>query len=216
MPKKRKRLSPIGLAMLDLISNSLAATIILFIILASLRKPFIIPERINGTLFVRYELIDTVASPIHPGSSIWLDPPFTGNQLLPGEQRVYFGPGQISRINGERNLYGTFADCEGLSKKLRKNKKLIPPCAMVYNPIDSPFVHYLILRNPLAGKWRTGIIYEDHPDYEKKTKAVKAKMQAWFIAGQKGELSNLAFEDKLNRTTLHSELEFETPKWNEL
>lgn len=201
---KRKQPSAIGLSMLDLISNSLAAVIILFIIISSLRIPFIPPERVKGTLFIRYELIAKI-QPDSAQSEIWLNPPTIHNR------RERFWEGNISLVN--QKYFGVFPDCGGIGKKPRNHKNYIMPCAMVYSPVDSANVHYLIIRQPIKGEWKTGILYKDHLTITEGVREAKAKIDAWFVGKEVPGFLPEKTDITLIASTSSLDLTFNTPEW---
>lgn len=176
---KRKGPSAIGLSMLDLISNSLASVIILFIIISSLRKPSIPPERIKGTLLVRFELLPQ-QNLVYSESIVWVEPP----NISQGDKHKFFG-NEIFMINKDDAVFGLCQDCK--EKKFPSNmEQFITPCIAVYSPLDSNNVHYIVIRDPPRNgqeevDWKMGILYVDHDEYDVRQQPATATIQAWFI-----------------------------------
>lgn len=187
---RRKKKSAIGLAMLDLISNSLAAVIILFIIISSLRLPSIPPERVKGTLYIKYSLSGN-RNLQNAESKIWLKPP---------DATKRFWDEDIFNINSDVRIFGQFMDCKGREGSMGKinagRKGYLTPCAMVYSPVDDHNTHYLVIRDPIKSPvnkdWKTGIFYQDHSEYEDETQFVEANIEAYFI----GKEDKADFKDK--------------------
>lgn len=164
--------------MLDLISNSLAAVIILFIVISSLRIPFIPPERIVGTLYIRVEFKSKTDSEGSLESTIWMVPPPN-----PTAGKARFWGSEIMEMNADPSVFGPFSDC-GEDFETRKSKGFITPCIIEYSPEDSANVHYIIIRGPLREKWRIGTLYVDHQEITSSEQAVSVHYEAWLIRSE--------------------------------
>jgi hypothetical protein len=191
----RKPQSAIGLSMLDLISNALGAVIILFMILSSVRAPQIPPERIKGTLFIKYEIIDNPhIKDIEP--LIWVQiPPHSGNPPAPGGAESRFYGADIFRMNKENFAFGAFPDCGCKDDKTKRIKNNLTPCIVTYSPIDSPNIQYLIIRDPIKAKdterdWETGMMYREHNQIVEGVQMGKAKISAWMF-GVEGSVDTI-------------------------
>ena len=203
----RKKPSAIGLAMLDLISNSLAAVIILFIIISSLRIPSIPPERIKGTFFVRYELIPDHHSE-EAQSRIWVSPP-----SHPEIQKDRYFEEEVLGMNTDWGIFGQFSDCSGKANRSRESKQFITPCAMTSSPVDSTNVHYLVIRDPVKGTWKTGIFYREHHIMTSAKQPGKAKINAWFVGAEDPGIISPIPKLNLTGTTDSLGIQLETPDW---
>jgi len=205
MGKKRVP-TPIGMSMLDLISNSLAAMIILFIIISSLRLPMIPPERIKGTLFVRYTL-ERNSRPLEDAASqIWVTPP--------GVPEKYWGD-EILLLNHLDEAYGLFTDCAEVNAKINTKNTVLPLCILVYSPADSANVHYLVIRDPLRGEWRTGLLYVDHDQLGADRQEATFTLQAWFVSATGDGVTPLQ-DTTYQAPTEYAGFKFETPDWKSL
>ncbi|MEL6633263.1 MAG: hypothetical protein AAFQ83_17485 [Bacteroidota bacterium] len=207
MPRA-KQPSAIGLSMLDLISNSLAAVIILFIIISSLKVPVIPPERIKGTLFIRYELRPDVNYDMAE-SKIWVEPP--RNHAL---QKNRYWEEEIFKMNADVGVFGLFSDCGGDQTK-RVSKNFVTPCAMAYSHEDSTNVHYLVIRDPVKGIWQTGLLYRDHVRYPKEEVRAEINIHAWFVGTEQPGIDSLRMR-RVKGPTAYYGIEVETPDWKNI
>jgi hypothetical protein len=173
--KKRNKQAAIGLSMLDLISNSLAAVIILFIIITSLRVPYIPPERVKGTLYARIELKGQ-GQPADLESLLWVEPPAGPDQI----SKRFFGT-DIFHLNTDPLVFGPYSDCSQATAAARQKKGFITPCAMNYSSSDNPNIHHLVIRDPLKASWVIGVLSVDHTGFLLEDQPTTADCQVWFL-----------------------------------
>lgn len=177
--------------MLDLISNSLAAVIILFIIISSMRKPFIPPERIKETLVIRYELKNSNEK---SETQIWVEPSTV--DVDSGRIRFYgLNNPTIDDMNVNDKVFGRYLDCRLSIDNSVRERTFTTPCAMVYSPIDSNYVHYLIVRGPTEGSWRTGLLYRDHSQYEQREQPGSIEIRAWLMSEEESSYTEPVFTE---------------------
>lgn len=170
----KKPRSAIGMSMLDLISNALAATLILFFVLSVLRLPPIPPTRILGTLVVRCAVYSN-NQPERGEVEIMLQPPAYQGQKIESQYGI-----DIDHFNKDQRVFGLY----GLRyEKIYDSVKAasMPDPAMVYSPVDSPFVKIAIIRDPVEGIWTARLIYVDHELSTKSMQSTRAVIEAWFV-----------------------------------
>lgn len=185
MRQRRKPASAIGLSMLDLISNAVAAVFILFILLSAIRLPPIPPERLEGQLIMRYTLRN-VASPEKAKIRFWI-------KEEPGKNPP-----------SEALLGSWFPPIKGDEEP--DFQKMVP-----YKVEKKPNELFLIFDNPSIGKWETLLMYGEHEEHNPKMKPAEAHISIWFVGADKTEWT---LSDSTNVTgptgTLY--LPFEVPK----
>lgn len=172
----RRPRSAIGVSMLDLISNALAATLILFFVLSILKLPPIPPTRVIGTLVVRCSIHADI-NPTKADIEVWLRPP-SGVDNPPLERKI---GANIAEFNDDPRVFGLY----GLHyEKVYEGiyGKNLPPEVMVYAPPDSHTnVRIVIVRDPNEGEGMAGLLYVDHQELTLKIQKAKARIEAWFI-----------------------------------
>lgn len=190
MRKRKKPSSAVGLSMLDLISNAVAAIFILFILLSAIRLPPIPPERLEGQLIIRYEVIGAKLQGPQKGKMRFriVEPE---NKNMPAEK---LAPSWHPKIKGDEEL-----DFESM----------IP-----YSPSDSQQVYYLVCDTPRVGEWTTTLQYSTHELFLENEKPAQLRISGWII-GAKIETwsfdSTQAIPFKSHPTN-HFLLPFEVPK----
>ena len=197
----KKPASAISLSMLDLISNALGAALILFFVLSVLRLPPIPPERVLGTLVIIIRIEAKNASQ-NADAEIWLISPQEAN--LARE----FGP-DIEKFNDERNAfsyYGVRYDSTNI------DAANLAPKVVVYAPVDSPNVRVAIVRDPIKGEWRGGLLYVNHQQYDDDPQPAKAHIEVWFVkeGTSTGILNEEAFFDAPSQWR---QIKFTVPEW---
>lgn len=178
--RRRKPASAIGLSMLDLISNALAAVIILFIILSALRIPSIPPERVKGTLQVRLEMIPKNNN-TKSESLIWVEPPTVKTDKFSpvSNSKRWFGA-EIFGLNNHVDYYGPNYTCLPENYKGEK-ESIYVPCISTYVDAENPNVHHLTIREPIEGKWKIGLLYVEHSELMKVEQPAKVKAEYWLM-----------------------------------
>ncbi|MCG8330168.1 MAG: hypothetical protein MI974_20890 [Chitinophagales bacterium] len=201
----RRKAAAIGLSMLDLISNSLAAMIILFIIISSLRLPSIPPERVEGVLVIRYEMNPMMNNHLAE-SDFWL----SHDAITEGKRFYYHHEGEITMLNNNTQL---FATCGGWKNNGREND-WTGPCIYDYTDPDNPNIHYVVVKNPPKGRWKTGLIDANHDEYIHAPQPAKSIVKAWFVGKELMILQDtIVPEFQLTGPTHTHPIEFDTPSW---
>lgn len=185
---RRSLPSPMGLSMLDLISNSLAAVIILFIILAALRIPAIPPERVKGTLMVRLEMRDFAEDSL-VRTEPWVNAPWDMPKPADPKDPLYgvemrehlFGREIQDSMNMNPRFYGSRFNCADAEIASTYRRKLFSPCAMAYSARYEPNVHYLVFRDPILDIWDFGLTYVDHRDLIKSKVPDAVGIHVWLM-----------------------------------
>ena len=191
--------SPIGVSLLDVISNALASIILLFFILVGLRAVPPPPERMLGMLIVDYEIVGGK----HPEIEVYVDPP--DSTAGPGDEQPHrFGK-----------------SIEGLATEQVQNVPGIWPYAKVLYDADSPDGkerrRRFVYMNPQKyGSWKVGVIYADNADLLEerfdRSKQDTLRIKAWFIQ-DKGALSAIDTVLPVGFPTEHFEIAFRIPKY---
>jgi hypothetical protein len=178
--RTRKRPQSIGLSMLDLISNSLASVIILFIILSSLRTPQVPPETFLGTVFIRYEanFVGHQKPDSLPKIALWIKPNTHNgiyNDLLRDENGA---PSFIwnQQMVGLNNTIIEYQNSDTASDELvHADPDLKIVRAAIYSRVDSSNICYLILRNPPAGTYENGLLFTDNLELNKGSTSIMVR-----------------------------------------
>lgn len=188
--KRKITVSPIGLSMLDVISNALVATFILFILVSALQlqKPPI--ERIMGMFYV--EMI------FRPDISEGMEQPSI--YLLAPNSRYVFD----ADMNDSTRIY----------EKVKEETPVLPPHQMVYEDVNNPFRRIVVVMNPIAGQYEVGAFHVDHSRYSEKSTGGVLESRVYFITQPSGDNENpiklitQPHKDTLNFTTNSSNTSF--------
>ena len=188
MRKRRKPSSAVGLSMLDLISNAVAAIFILFILLSAIRLPPIPPERLEGQLIIRYEVIGKEL-PQKGKMRFRINEPENKN-MPTEEQLLHWHPA----IKGDPEL---------------DFRSMIP-----YSPSGAQHVYYLVCDTPRIGQYTTTLQYSTHELFLENAKPAQLRVSGWII-GTKIETWRFDSTQVIppnSHPTNHFVLPFEIPK----
>ncbi|MBV6504654.1 MAG: hypothetical protein ILNGONEN_00204 [Syntrophorhabdaceae bacterium] len=204
----KKPRSAIGMSMLDLISNALAATLILFFVLSVLRLPPIPPTRILGILYIR---VATYAEnqPERGRVELMLQSPAYQGQKIEPQYGI-----DIERFNKDPRVFGLY----GLRyDKIYDSVKAasMPDPAMIYSPVDSPFVKIAIIRDPVEGVWTARLIYVDHELSTKSMQPTRAVIEVWFVKDKVKTKIVQKDSTLFVVPSVNFPIKFETPKWRD-
>lgn len=199
--------SPLGLSMMDLISNALSACAILFFILATMKTPTIPPERVLGTLIVKFTVSQNGEDLRNIHTDVYAHAP---GKNVP----CYYGLAEIENLNKIPQVFGD--NDVGWDRVLKNKspeeqanfKSMLPPSASAVH-CASKGETFVIIHDPTLVedyKWKIGLYYIDHAKYDQNKQPIKIKMEAWLI---KDEKEKYTIKDTiLNAPTEHCEFEF--------
>ena len=128
-------------------------------------------------------------------------------------QKTRYFEEEILEMNDDFGIFGQFSDCSEDGRSQRESKKFITPCAMTYSPLDSSNVHYLVVRDPIEGRWNTGIFYRDHNFIVADKHPGKAIIKAWFVGIDDPGILSPPPKLKLTGATDSLGILLETPDW---
>jgi len=147
----------IGLSMLDVISNALSATLILFVLVAGLqlRKP-----PITRAMGILYTLLD----------------------FVPDQPRGCTVPGLYMQYpDGSFNLDAEIIDLDRDYEQLTPSSSRLPPRCMVYEYVENKFRRMIVMMNPVTGTYNPRVYHIDHDNYLQKPEGGKLFLKAFFV-----------------------------------
>jgi hypothetical protein len=213
---RRKIINPLGLAMLDIISNSLAAGIILFLVVSAIQKPFIPPERSKGTLYIEY-ILEAETDPEMANSLIWLEPPINDSNPSQCPPKRFWGAEEINQLNSDWCYYKSFQDCGDFVEEVNSRGMYIPPCVNTYIEKNGNQIIHLVMRDPIMGTWKSGIIYRDHLLLEEKAQIAEVTINLWYVKDRNNNSGNNPTKDRITYSFYgpsdNQGFEFTIPKW---
>lgn len=166
--------------MLDLISNALAASLILFLVLSLMDDPPIPPTRVQGTMVIE----GSITREFERGkidALFWLKAP---------EAEEKYGE-SILELGNELSYASTSCDtkAEGI------------PRVMLYESPEEPAHQLAIVQCPSEGAWQMGLLYEDHRDLESGRKEAMARISAWYLHENKNFTARIDTSEIIAPTT---------------
>lgn len=188
---KRRTVSPsIGLSMLDVISNGLCATFLLFVLVASLQfqKPPV--TRVMGMLYVLFDFRpDDPARTHDPG--IYCHYP---NNHPKGDCQY------DARINELSRDYETLAP----------SAVTLPPQTMVYQDVNNSFRKMIVMHHPVAGVYNPRLYHTDHDNYPVKAYGGHLMLRAYFLRVNDSENAEVPNAEKFVVRPYHERINFTT------
>lgn len=188
--KKKYTVSPIGLSMLDVISNALVATFILFILVSALQLQKQPIERVMGMFYIEMNF--------KPDVKLGME--------LPG---IY-----LKSPNSNPSFNSDIDDSDRLYEKIKEGTPVLPPHQMVYEDVNNPFKRIIVVMNPIAGVYKAGAFHVNHNEYAEKPIGGQLESKVYFITEPSGDdenpvkLTTKPRIDKLKFTTQQARFQF--------
>lgn len=178
----------VSISMLDVISNALAATLILFFTTAALQVQAPLPPQVLGQCVIDVQFLPQVPG-AEPPTLILLSP-----KCKSGAEKINEG----INISGDWHPDNTPKDIKGL-----------PPRCGLYRDPNNPLNQTIVMYDPIAGKWQLQVLYTDHDLYEKQAVGASAQIRVWFESTATGERVEARTETKhFKFTTNRQVIEF--------
>ncbi|MCG3158229.1 MAG: hypothetical protein DKINENOH_04870 [bacterium] len=202
----RRPKSAVGVSMLDLISNALAATLILFFVLSILKQPPIPPEYVLGTLVVRCSLRPIGSPKFNSGDTAKVEVWLHSQELNTGRKFGEVGIASLEDIAG-MNIRA-FLDSLTIAD--------LPALAALYTA--SPNEKIIIMRYPPKGNWFAGLLYVSHDKLEFNQQKAIGHIEVWFVKPKpeqsERDIDILAKDSRLIAPTESFGIAFEIPDWS--
>ncbi len=187
--------SPIGLSLLDVISNALASIILLFFVMVAIRSQPPPPERQVGMLMVDF-IINTPSD--SPTVVIYLKSPETNSPYLFDDQiqEQLPTPPEIDSIKGIWDQAVVLTSLDNANKFRR--------------------IFYMNPEKGEQNKWHAGIIYSDHTRFTYKDFKTPATVQikGYFISKGTMTLDTFIHSAQVLYPTQKFEVEFSVPDYS--
>ncbi|MEK7256492.1 MAG: hypothetical protein AAB316_17180 [Bacteroidota bacterium] len=180
--------NPIGLSMLDVVSNALASILLLFFVMIAIRSQPPVPERQVGILMVDYEL--QTAEP-EAEIEVFLQRP----EKSPSFEREVAEDLKTQDINSIPGIWGH--------------------AVVLAKPGREKTHRRIFYMNPEKdGEWRSGIIYADHSKLTERSfqPGASLTLRAYFISGSP-KLGTWEKKSQVNFPTQLSGTKFDIPSY---
>jgi hypothetical protein len=153
----------ISISMLDVISNALAATLILFFTTAALQVQAPLPPQVLGQLVVDVEFVPRQSGAELP--ILILNPPNGAKRLT---DEGINNPSQWHPRNVPKIIDG------------------LPPRSALYEDPANPLHRTIVIYDPLEGEWNLQVLYTNHALYEQEAIGATARVRVWFESSGNG------------------------------
>ena len=154
----------IGIAMMDLVSNALAASLILFLVMSLMDDPPIPLPQVSGTLVISSTLDPRHGSPAD-NMHIWLQEPNM----------------KLEKFGEEILEIGTLLDQQADSSCSALAQGNWPPRVLSYVLPDKPSAQAIIVHCPTEGAWETGLVYASHRRLEWRRQEAIARIKVMYL-----------------------------------
>lgn len=176
----------VSISMLDVISNALAATLILFFTTAALQVQAPLPPQVLGQCVIDVTFLPQIPAGAEPPTLI----------LLPPKCKV-----GAEKINEGINISGDWHP-----SNVKKDIQGLPPRWGLYRDPNNPLCQTIVLYDPIVGKWQLQILYTDHKLYESQAVGASTQIRVWFESSATKERVEAREEAKLLRFTTNRQL----------